>query len=297
MSKLRTKSDEMYLLSQGSGDPILFLHGIPTSCHLWNGVIERMTDRFTCIAVDLPGLGKTPRTPQGFRELNTIVARIEALRIKCRIEKWHVVGHDAGCAIAVHYAHQHQAHVGRLALLTPSIFPDLEPFRLFEILRKPILGELMAPLINLIFWKLVMRRALDANRDWHSALEEFKAPFSGLFGAWHLMSLLRWGNPAELLASIPALLPGLLVPTLIVHGSKDPAVPEKFAIRASGLIPNSEMVLLDSGHFLPMNEPTVIANRLLSFFNTDRYIEPSWVVSAVAGHETLTVGLVEQPLF
>ena len=74
----------MYLLSQGSGDPILFLHGIPTSCHLWNGVIERMTDRFTCIAIDLPGLGKTPSTPQGFRELNAIVARIEALRIKCR---------------------------------------------------------------------------------------------------------------------------------------------------------------------------------------------------------------------
>jgi pimeloyl-ACP methyl ester carboxylesterase len=283
MSKLRTKCDEMYLLSQGSGDPILFLHGIPTSCHLWNGVIERMTDRFTCIAIDLPGLGKTPRTPQGFRELNAIVARIEALRIKCNIDKWHVVGHDAGCAIAVHYAHQHQEHVDCLALLTPSIFPDLEPFCLFEILRTPILGELMAPLISLIFWKLVMRRALEDNRHRHDALEEFNAPFRGLLGAWHLMSLLRWGNPAEVLKSIPTLLPELLVPTLIVHGSKDSAVPGKFAIRASGLIPNSEMVFLNSGHFLPMNEPTIIAGELLSFFRRDRYIEPLWVDSAVAG--------------
>jgi pimeloyl-ACP methyl ester carboxylesterase len=283
MSNLETRCDEMYLLSQGSGDPILFLHGIPTSSHLWNAVIERMTDRFTCIAVDLPGLGRTPKTLHGFGELNAIVARIEALRIKCKIERWHVVGHDAGCAIAVHYAHQHQEHVGQLALLTPSIFPDLVPFRLFEILRKPIVGELMAPLINLIFWKLVMQRALRDNLDWQDALEDFNEPFTGPLGSWRLMSLLRWGRPDEVLASIPALLPELLMRTLIMHGSKDPAVPEKFAIRAFGLIPNSEMVLLNSGHFLPMNEPTVIASRLLSFFNRDAYVEPLQMVSVVAG--------------
>jgi pimeloyl-ACP methyl ester carboxylesterase len=272
MPNLQTKSNEMYLLSQGSGDPVLFLHGIPTSCRLWNGVIEKMTGHFTCIAVDLPGLGKTPANAQGLRELNAVVARIEALRIKSKIEKWHIVGHDAGCAIAVLYAHRHQERVSRLALLTPSIFPDLKPFGLFEILRKPILGELMAPLINLIFWKLVMRRALhdtDGDHRQQDALEDFNAPFSGPLGAWRLMSLLRWGNPAEVLASIPALLPELLLPTLIVHGSKDPAVPEKFAVRASGLIPNSEMLLLDSGHFLPMNEPAAIADKLLSFFGSD----------------------------
>jgi pimeloyl-ACP methyl ester carboxylesterase len=283
MPNRRIKRDEMYLLSQGSGDPILFLHGIPTSCHLWNGVIERMTGRFTCIAVDLPGLGRTPRTPQGFRELDAIVARVEALRIKHNIDKWHIVGHDAGCAIAVHYAHQHQQHVDRLALLTPSIFPDLQPFRLFELLRKPILGELMAPIVNLIFWKLIMRSALVDSHNQRGALQDFNAPFSGPLGAWHLMSLLRWGNPAEVLASFPALLPELLIPTLIVHGSNDPAVPERFAIRASGLIPNSEMVLLNAGHFLPMNEPAAIANRLLNFFNTDRYAQPLAMASAVAG--------------
>jgi pimeloyl-ACP methyl ester carboxylesterase len=140
----------------------------------------------------------------------------------------------------------------------------------------------MAPLINLIFWKLVMRRALEDNLDWQDALEDFNEPFNGPLGAWRLMSLLRWGKPEDVLASIPALLPELLVRTLIMHGSRDPAVPETFAIRASGLIPNSELVLLNAGHFLPMSEPTVIANRLLSFFNSDRHIEPCWLISAVA---------------
>jgi pimeloyl-ACP methyl ester carboxylesterase len=273
MAKIRAANNEMYLISRGSGDPILFLHGIPTSCHLWDGVIERMAGQFTCLAVDLPGLGRSARTPQGFRELNTLVATVETLRARCGVEKWHVVGHDAGCAIAVHYAHQHQEHISRLALLTPSIFPELEPFFLFEMLRKPILGELMAPVIHQIFWRLVMRRALGGNHDRREALADFYAPFGGVLGAWRLMSLLRWGNPEDVLGTIPALLPELLVPTLIFHGSRDSAVPESFATRASGLIPNSEMVLLDSGHFLPMNEPEAIANRLLRFFDCSRALD------------------------
>jgi len=80
------------------------------------------------------------------------------------------------------------------------------------------------------------------------------------------MSLLRWGRPAEVLASIPAWLPGISVPTLIFHGSKDPAVPEAFARRASEVMPNSQLIFLDSGHFLPINQPGAVAEALLRFF-------------------------------
>src|SRR5580698_3659124 len=96
----------MYLGARGYGHPVLFLHGIPTSSVLWDGVIERLSSQFQCIAVDLPGLGRSASTPHGFRNLADLAANIEAIRIDRRIEKWHVVGHDAGCAIAVHYLHQ-----------------------------------------------------------------------------------------------------------------------------------------------------------------------------------------------
>ena len=249
----------MYLLARGCGDPVLFLHGIPTSCALWNGVIERLSDQFQCIAVDLPGLGRSANTPHGFRDLDELAASIEDIRIEHRIEKWHVVGHDAGCAIAVHYAHRFQQRVGRLALLSPSMFPELKPFCLFEVLRKPVIGELMAPAINLLFWNVVMRLAVTGSRDRNEMVTRFQAPFRGLRGSWRFMSLLRWGHPAEVLESIPALLPEILAPTLIFHGSKDPAVPEAFALRACDLMPNSELILLDSGHFLPASKPEAVA--------------------------------------
>jgi pimeloyl-ACP methyl ester carboxylesterase len=264
------KSASMHQVCTGSGDPVLFLHGMPTSCHLWDRVIERLNSRFTCIAVDLPGLGRTPRLPGGFRKLDALTASVEALRIERGIEKWHMVGHDAGCAIVVEYAHRYPERVERLALLTPSIFPDLKPFSLFEVLRKPVVGEIMAPAINLLFWKLVMRLALEEDANTHNdrndIVHDFHAPFQGLVGAWRLMSLLRWGDPAEVLASIPARLTELLSPTLIFHGKRDAAVPPVFATRAASLIPDSEVIFLDSGHFLPLSEPTIIARELLRFF-------------------------------
>jgi len=226
-----------------------------------------MRDRFTCLTVDLPGLGKTPKTSDGLRRLETLAEKIEQIRVEHDIERWHVVGHDAGSAIAVHYTHRFQDRVDRLALLSPAVFPELKPFHLFRIVRSPVIGELLAPVVNAIFWKVAMRLALEPRRsELNDTVEDFHAPFSGPFGAWRLMSILRWGNPAEVLASMPAMLPQLKVPTLIFQGSRDKAVPEQFAQRACALIPGSKVITVDSGHFIPLNNPEVVAAELLSFF-------------------------------
>jgi pimeloyl-ACP methyl ester carboxylesterase len=257
----------MYLLSRGSGHPVLFIHGMPTSSQLWNSVVDKMLGRFTCLAVDLPGLGRTPKASRGPERLDAIANQIEQIRVEHNIDRWHVVGHDAGSAIAVHYAYQFQERVGSLALLSPAVFPELKPFHLFRIIRRPIVGELLAPFVNAIFWKIVMRYALEEKwPELGGVIEDFHAPFSGPLGAWRLMSVLRWGDPANVLASLPAMMPKLRVPTVIFQGSRDQAVPEEFAQRASALIPRSKVVVVDSGHFIPLNNPDVVATELLRFF-------------------------------
>jgi pimeloyl-ACP methyl ester carboxylesterase len=257
----------MYLLSRGSGYPVLFIHGIPTSSQLWSGVIDKLLGRFTCMAVDLPGLGRTPKDGCRVNQLEALAARIDKIRVDNGIDKWHVVGHDAGSAIAVHYAYRFQEHVDHLALLSPAVFPELKPFHLFRILRQPVIGELLAPVVNAIFWNIAMRYAMEQQLALSSeVVEDFHAPFSGPWGGWRLMSVLRFGDPGDVLASIPAMLPQLLVPTLIFHGSHDKAVPEMFARRASALIPQSKVIMVDSGHFIPLNNPQVVAAELLRFF-------------------------------
>jgi pimeloyl-ACP methyl ester carboxylesterase len=257
----------MYLCSRGAGYPVLFIHGMPTSGQLWTRIIDKLGGQFTCLAVDLPGLGKTSQIPHGPKQLETLADRIEQLGVEQGIEKWHVVGHDAGAAVAVHYAYRFQGRVDRLALLSPAVFPELKPFYLFRILRTPILGELLAPIVSAIFWKIAMRYALEEQQaELRSVVHDFHAPFSGPWGAWRLMSVLRWGDPAEVLAAVPEMLPQLLVPTLIFQGSRDTAVPEGFALRASALIPQCRRIVVDSGHFIPLNKPEVVAAELLRFF-------------------------------
>jgi pimeloyl-ACP methyl ester carboxylesterase len=101
-------------------------------------------------------------------------------------------------------------------------------------------------------------------------IDDFHSPFSGFLGSWRLMSLLRWGNPVEVLASVPAFLPQLPMPTVIFQGVRDMAVPVSFARRAAALIPNCEMVPVDAGHFIPLNNPERVAAELLRFFDPSR---------------------------
>jgi len=251
----------------GSGEPILFIHGMPTSRRLWKGIIDRLCERYTCIAVDLPGLGNSPREPYGPNFLRHFAEEIDRIRIENKIDKWHIVGHDAGSVVAVHYARYFPQRVSCLALLSPALFPELKPFYLLEALRKPILGELLAPLIGPIFWKIAMQWAVCGVEQGDQALKDFYRPFSGLSGSWAFMRVLRWGKPATVLAEVPGFLPTLTMPTLIFHGTQDVAIPEAFALRASTLMPNASMVTLESGHFIPLHQPEPVATGLACFFD------------------------------
>lgn len=244
----------MHVRVSGSGYPVLFLHGIPTGGCLWNPMVERMSARMRCLVVDLP---------YDFRDLRALAGSLEEVRRRYGVRNWHLVAHDAGCAIAAHYAARFPNRVARMGLLSPSLFPELKPFCLFELLRKPILGELLAPAVSSIFWNVAMPRALASG----AIVEKLHAPFRGWRGPWRLMNWLRWGDPAEVLAAIPHLLPRIEAPAAIFHGLQDPAVPPGFAERAARLLPKAQLMLLDAGHFLPLHEPTVLAGELLRFFS------------------------------
>jgi pimeloyl-ACP methyl ester carboxylesterase len=219
-----------------------------------------------CFAVDLPGFGNTPQEPYTPDFLHQLALRIEVLRIQNNIEKWHVVGHDGGAAVAVHYVDAFQQHVSRLALLSPALFPNLRPYYLLECLRKPVIGEMLAPVVSPIFWNIAMRRASINQEDMMNPPANVCRTFSGVQGSWKFMRVLRWGNPSEVLAQVPGMLTRIEVPTIIFQGLRDPAIPLSFALRAKSLIPRSELVDVDCGHFIPLNRPGFTAERLCEFF-------------------------------
>ncbi|MDX1568551.1 MAG: alpha/beta fold hydrolase, partial [Longimicrobiales bacterium] len=52
---------EMHYIDEGEGEPILFLHGNPTSSYLWRNIIPHVTDDYRAVAPDLIGMGKSDK--------------------------------------------------------------------------------------------------------------------------------------------------------------------------------------------------------------------------------------------
>lgn len=252
--------------SRGKGEAVLLIHGMPTNGRLWDDVVRHLSSHFQCFVIDLPGMGGTPFLPYGPSYFAQVAAQIEQLRIRNRVLRWHVVGHDGGCAIAVQYAHLFPKRVGCMALLSPAIFPDLEPFFLLELLRTPVLGELTAPLVHTLFWQVAMRRAIPRKRH-PSQRASFQRTFSGITGPWKLMRLVRWGRPEVVLQHSASILEALDCPTLVIHGSRD-VLPESFADRAAGLIRDSHRITIDSGHFIPLERAAEVSVNLMAFFRS-----------------------------
>ena len=57
----------MHYIDEGSGDPILFLHGNPTSSYLWRNIIPYLVPHGRCIAPDLIGMGKSDKPDLDYR--------------------------------------------------------------------------------------------------------------------------------------------------------------------------------------------------------------------------------------
>jgi pimeloyl-ACP methyl ester carboxylesterase len=256
----------MHCSVRGKGEAVLFIHGMPTNGRLWDGVVLDLARHCQCFVVDLPGMGGTPFLPYSPAYFAQVATQVEDVRIRYRVQRWHIVGHDGGCAVAVQYARLFPKRVGCLALLSPAIFPDLRPFFLLNLLRKPILGELAAPLVHALFWHVAMRRALSDERNTPQRASFFEN-FACLAGPWKLMRLVRWGNPRVVLQEFPSILRELSCPALVIEGSRD-VLPESFARRAAALISDAQLIKLDSGHFIPLEQARKVAANLLVYFNS-----------------------------
>jgi pimeloyl-ACP methyl ester carboxylesterase len=85
------------------------------------------------------------------------------------------------------------------------------------------------------------------------------------------------------LGRIAAMLNRISAPTLILHGERDGAIPISFARRASQTIPDARVLFVDSGHFLPLNLPEMLADQLRIFFGSGLEAAPIGSKESSAG--------------
>lgn len=139
----------MKFSSRGSGPAVLLLHGLPTSGRLWDYVVPELQRKFTCIVVDLPGAGQSPPLADGPADPDRYAQELEILRRQLPIPFWHIVGHDAGSVIAIHYASQFGTRMNRLVLCSAPVFSDFQVPWFFRLMQTPVVGDCLAPIWTL----------------------------------------------------------------------------------------------------------------------------------------------------
>ena len=135
---------ELATVDTGEGDPVVFLHGNPTSSYLWRNVIPHVAGMARCLAPDLLGMGESDRAPGGaYRFVDHaryLDAWFDALDLT---ENVTLVAHDWGSALAFHWAHRHPERVKGIAYMEAIVRPltwEEWPERsrqLFQSMRSP----------------------------------------------------------------------------------------------------------------------------------------------------------------
>jgi haloalkane dehalogenase len=152
MEHVRVHGKRMAYVERGTGDPIVFLHGNPTSSFLWRNVIPHLESLGSCLAPDLIGMGASdklePSGPASYRFVehrHYLDALLEALGVTERVT---LVVHDWGSALGFDWANRHRERIRGIAYMEAIVRPLAwsewpEPIRkLFEGFRSPA-GEAM----------------------------------------------------------------------------------------------------------------------------------------------------------
>lgn len=118
--------DKIHYIDEGTGDPIMFLHGIPMSSFSWRNIIPQISDSSRCIAIDFMGFGKSDKPDIDYTftdQYNYLEAFIDSLKLK----NLTLVMTDIGGVLGTKYASEYPQKIKGLVFMeTP--FGDAQTF-------------------------------------------------------------------------------------------------------------------------------------------------------------------------
>ena len=182
---IKVLGKKMAYVEMGAGEPIVFLHGNPTSSYLWRNVMSRVVDLGRCIAIDLIGMGDSDKLDDPGPDRYTFVehsryldAALDALGVAERVA---LVVHDWGSALGFHWANRNRDAVRGICYMEAIVRPiSWEEFpeaarRMFEGFRSPA-GEQMVLERNLFIEAMlpgsILRKLSDAE------MNEYRRPYT-----------------------------------------------------------------------------------------------------------------------
>lgn len=271
----------IHYIEEGKGNPILFLHGNPTS-YLWRNIIPIVSQTGRCIALDLIGFGKSakPAIDYNFQDHYHYV---EAFIDNMRLENVIIVGHDWGGVLGFWYAYNHQRNVRGIAFMetfpftfTIDVFPP-ERARLFQAFRTRGQGYQLIQVQNIFVEQVLPSGVFNNKNVTEEIMRHYREPFATIESRKPVrrfpeMLPLDPNTEREVYSMIETLedaLASFKFPMLLIKGNPGAIISEKRSRWLEERIP--DLVVKDIGpclHYMQEDNPEVIGNYLLDWVKT-----------------------------
>ncbi|HEU4598318.1 MAG TPA: alpha/beta hydrolase [Solirubrobacterales bacterium] len=254
----------------GAGKPIVFVHGYLVDGRLWDGVVDRLSDRFRCIAPDWPlGAHKVPMKPDADLSPPGLAQLIADFLAELVLEDVTIVGNDSGGAISQVLVTTHPDRIGRLVLTNcdthenfpPGIFKAMPPLAKLpggmQVLSAPFRIGAVARRAFAPFAKTKIPDNLIA-----SWMEPTKRDSTVMRDAGKVTAGM---NKRHTLAAAEKLR-GSQLPIRLLWAPGDRFFPISYAERLAGEAGNAEVVRIEGAKtFAPLDQPERVAEEIADF--------------------------------
>ncbi|HET8920174.1 MAG TPA: haloalkane dehalogenase [Xanthobacteraceae bacterium] len=272
--RVRVLDSEISYVDIGTGRPIVFLHGNPTSSYLWRNIIPYVSKLGRCLAPDLIGMGRSGKSPaNAYRFVDHaryLDAWFEALQLTTDVV---LVVHDWGSALGFHRAARYPQQITAIAYLeaiaSPRRWTDFgQAAAIFQALRSEKGERLIFEqnfFVETILPQAVIRRLSDEE------MAAYRAPFVEPSAR---LPTLVWprqipveGEPADVTAIVEnygAWLSKSAIPKLLILGDPGAIITGRTR-EYCRTWPNQREITVKGRHFLQEDSPHQIGRALAEF--------------------------------
>lgn len=259
------RGHRMFFRREGSGPPLVLIHGYPTSSWDWAALWPALTARYDVIVLDMLGFGESAKPRDHRYSIFEQADLHDALLAHLGITRYHALVHDYGVTVGQELLAR-GAPLDSIAFLNGGLFPETHRARLIQRLLASPLGPLVA--------RLSTERAF--TRSLSAVFAKPPSP-AELHAFWLLASQ---NDGMRALAGLIAYMPerrrnrerwvGALVratlPLLVINGSLDPVSGAHMVTRLLELRPDTRVVRLpDVGHYPQIEAPSEVLAAYLAF--------------------------------
>jgi pimeloyl-ACP methyl ester carboxylesterase len=265
MPEIQLSQGTISYRDEGSGPPVLFVHGLLVDGLLWESVIPPLSDSFRCITPTLP-LGSHIRPMEAGADLSPLgLARLIAELIeRLELDRVTLVGNDTGGALSQLVAAHHPEHLGALVLTNCDAFENFPP-RVLRPLLLPLRYPVVSAGIELVNRSARVRKLtngpmkLTVNPIPDRLLKAWITPLRNPAVRRDVAKVVGGISPQYTLEAAERLY-GFDRPATIIWGLQDPYFPLRDAERLVEILPDARLERIESARaFVPLDAPDRVA--------------------------------------